>query len=157
LDCRIVYVNSFILKHYSFSSLEQHKVPNVIILISWNISQKIRCGLQVAHVKEQKHPWMKKKHGFHRPKVITYLIDLLSNQTRWSIPPPLAQATARDFFLKKTRNEPNLFLSFTPFESRQSNWCDLWRSHVIYTGVTHFYMDIRCHVNSTDPSIFFGT
>jgi hypothetical protein len=56
------------------------------------------------------------------------------------------------------RNEPvrNLFVSSGSFESRQSGWHDLW-TRAMCTGATHFYIDIRCHVNSTGPTTPFDT
>jgi hypothetical protein len=60
---------------------------------------------------------------------------------------------------KKLRNElvQNLFSSSGSFESRQSGWCDWWRSRAMCTSVTHFHINIGCHVNLTGLTTPFST
>jgi hypothetical protein len=52
--------------------------------------------------------------------------------------------------------DKSFFSKSVPFKLRQSVRCDLQRSHASSLGATHFHVDIRCHINSTGPTITFG-
>jgi hypothetical protein len=57
------------------------------------------------------------------------------------------------FFNKYSRNESSKKkLKSVTFESRQSVQRDLQRSHANSLGVTHFHVDIGCHINPTGPT-----
>jgi hypothetical protein len=61
------------------------------------------------------------------------------------------------FFNKYLRNESdNFFFKFDLFELCQSVHRDLRRGHVNSLGMTHFHVNIGCHVNPIDPTITFG-
>jgi hypothetical protein len=49
----------------------------------------------------------------------------------------------------------SFFFKYVPFKSRQSVWRDLRRSHASSLNVTHFHVDIGCHINLTGPTTAF--
>jgi hypothetical protein len=53
-------------------------------------------------------------------------------------------------------NPGKFFFKSVPFESCQFVRRDLRRSHTSSLGMTHFHVDIGCHVNLTSPITIFG-
>jgi hypothetical protein len=52
--------------------------------------------------------------------------------------------------------DKSFFFKSDPFELRQSVRHDLRRSHASSLGVTHFHVNIGCHVNLIGPTTTFG-
>jgi hypothetical protein len=51
----------------------------------------------------------------------------------------------------------SFFSKSDPFESHQSVRRNLRISHASAHGVTHFHVDIDCHINPTGPTTSFST
>jgi hypothetical protein len=57
----------------------------------------------------------------------------------------------------RNKSSKKVFFKSSPFESRQSVRHDLSMNHVSAHDVTHFHVDIDCHINLTGSTTSFGT